>query len=61
MLSKHEKAQLGTMLSARARQFVAVAVTVVVTRDGRTVVVVRLTPKQLQADAYSAMLSQEEA
>jgi hypothetical protein len=61
MLEKHACAQDGTRLFARLRQSVAVAVTVTVVREGRTVVVVAFTPKQLQAEEYSSLLTQEEA
>jgi hypothetical protein len=40
---------------------VATEVTVVVVRGARTVVVYSVTPKQLQADEYSARSSQEDA
>jgi hypothetical protein len=40
---------------------VAVAMTTEVTRVGRTVVVLSVMPKQLQADEYSARLSHDDA
>ncbi|KAL1856997.1 hypothetical protein VTK73DRAFT_8162 [Phialemonium thermophilum] len=59
--AKHWWAQVGTALIARWGQSVAVAVTVEVTRGGRMVVVVAVTPRQLQAEAYSSRSSQAAA
>lgn len=60
-MAKQLWAQAGTPLTARLTQSVATAVTVVVVRGARTVVVRCVIPAQLQADEYSALLSHEEA